>query len=202
MKLYITSGSPYARMARIVVLEKGLEDRVETIIARTRVADSPYYAINPSGRVPYLVREDGAGLEESALICAYLDRLDGNPAFEPPRGAEPWEARRLEALARSMLDGLSVWGRELLRPENERSPGVIQHETDRAQRMADLWEREIRHPLMRGPLNMIQITLACALGLEARNPGFRWRAGRPKLSQWFDRIAARPSFTATAPAKV
>jgi len=199
MKLHVTPGSPYARMARIVVLEKGLGSRVETVVAKTRAADSPYYAINPSGRVPYLVRDDGVGMEESALICAYLDRLDGKPAFDPPGGDEQWEARRLEALARSMLDGLSVWGREILRPENERSPGVIEHEAERARRMTDLWEREIEHPLMRGALNMIQITLACALGLEARNPGFRWRAGRPKLSQWFDRIAARPSFTATAP---
>jgi glutathione S-transferase len=199
MKLYITPGSPYARMARIVVLEKGLGSRVEVVVAKTRVAESPYYAINPSGRVPYLVRDDGVGMEESALICAYLDRLDGKPAFDPQAGDEPWEAWRLEALARSMLDGLSVWGREILRPENERSPGVIEHEAERARRMTDLWEREIEHPLMRGALNMIQITLACALGLEARNPGLRWRAGRPKLSQWFDRIAARPSFTATEP---
>jgi glutathione S-transferase len=202
MKLYITPGSPYARMARIVVLEKGLESRVETIIAKTRVADSPYYAVNPSGRVPYLACDDGVGFEESALICAYLDHLDGTPAFDLPGDGQSWEARRLEALARSVLDGLSVWGREILRPENERSPGVIRHEADRAQRMADVWEREIEHRLMRGPLNMIHITLACALGLEARNPGFRWRAERPKLSQWFDRIAARPSFTATAPPRV
>jgi glutathione S-transferase len=199
MKLYITPGSPYARMARIVVLEKGLESRVETIVARTRVADSPYYGINPSGRVPYLVRDDGIGMEESALICAYLDRLDGEPKFDLPDGARSWEARRLEALARSMLDGLSVWGREISRPENERSPGVMQHEANRAQRMADVWERETEHTLMRGALNMIQITLACALGLEARNPGFRWRPRRPKLSEWFDRIAARPSLKATAP---
>jgi glutathione S-transferase len=138
-------------------------------------------------------------LEESALVCAYLDHLDGKPALDPPGDGRARDARRLEALARSMLDGLSVWGREILRPENERSPGVIRHETDRAQRMVDVWEREIDHPLMRGALNMIQITLACALGLEARNPGFLWRPGRPKLSAWFDRIAARPSFTATAP---
>ena len=199
MKLYITPGSPYARMARVVVLEKGLESRVETVLAKTRTAGSPYYGINPSGRVPYLVRDDGVGMEESALICAYLDRLDGRPALDLPADDPSWEARRLEALGRSMLDGLSVWGREILRPENERSPGVIQHETDRAQRMADAWERETGHPLMRGALNMIQITLACALGLEARNPGFRWRPGHPKLSAWFDRIAARPSFSATVP---
>lgn len=199
MKLYVTPGSPYARMARIVVLEKGLQGRVETVAAMTRVADSPYYGINPSGRVPFLVCEDGVGLEESALICAYLDHLDGKPALHPPGDGQDWAARRLEALARSLLDGLSVWGREILRPENERSPGVIRHETDRARRMADAWEREIDHPLMRGALNMVQITLACALGLEARNPGLLWRPGRPRLTQWFDRIAARPSFSSTVP---
>lgn len=129
MKLYITPGSPYARMARIVVLEKGLQSRVEIIVAKTRVADSPYYGINPSGRVPYLLREDGVGLEESALICAYLDHLDGKPAFDLPGEDPPWEALRL----------------------------------------------------------------------EARNPGFRWRAGHPKLCAWFDPIAARPAFAATAP---
>jgi glutathione S-transferase len=198
MKLY-TPGSPYARMARIVVLEKGLESRVETIVAKTRIADSPYYDINPSGRVPYLICEDGVGFEESALICAYLDHVDGKPAFDLPVDDQPWEARRLEALARSMLDGLSVWGREILRPENERSPTVIQHETRRAQRMADVWEREIEHRVMYGALNMVQITLACALGLEARNPELRWRPGHPELAEWFDHIAARPSFRATAP---
>lgn len=186
-------------MARILVLEKGLQDRVEVIQAKTRSAGSPYYGINPSGRVPYLVREDGVGMEESALICAYLDHLDGQPAFDVLSDDRSYEARRLEALARSLLDGLSVWGREILRPENERSPTVIEHEKARASRMTDAWEREIGHPLMRGPLNIVQLTLACALGLEARNPAFRWREGHPKLTAWFDRIAARPSFAATVP---
>jgi glutathione S-transferase len=199
LKLYITPGSPYARMARIVVLEKGLQHRVEVITAKTRVVGSPYYAINPSGRVPYLVTEDGTGLEESALICDYLDRLDGKPAFALPADGNALEARRLEALARSMLDGLSVWGREIVRPKNEQSPGIIRHETERAMRMVGVWEGEIDHPLMRGALNIIHLTLACGLGLDARNPDFRWRPGHPKLSAWYDRIAARPSFAATAP---
>jgi glutathione S-transferase len=200
MKLYITPGSPYARMARIVVIEKGLERRVEIIAAQTRRADSPYYRINPSGRVPYLVRDDGVALEESALICHYLDHLDDGPAFDFPDGpGDRLEARRLEALARSMLDGLAVWSREIVRPEGERSPTVIEHEAQRSRRMADLWEKEIDHPLMRGKLNMAQLTLACAFGLDARIPEFRWRPGHPKLCAWYDPIAARPSFAATAP---
>ena len=199
MKLYITAGSPYARIARIVIIEKGLEDRIDIVPAQTRLADSPYYHVNPSGRVPYLVRDDGIGMEESAVICRYLDHLDGRPVFDLPAGDPEWEARRLGALASSLLDGLSVWGREIVRPENEQSPTIIRHETDRAKRMVDLWEAEIEHPLLRGALNLVQITLACALGLEVRNPQLRWRPQHPKLSAWFDRIVARPSFTATAP---
>ena len=199
MKLYITPGSPYARIARIVILEKKLGNRIEIIAAQTRVADSPYYHINPSGRVPYLIRDDGVGLEESPVICAWLDHLDGNPVFDRPPGEDGWEARRLEALARSMVDGLAGWGRELSRPRHERSPTIILHEAHRSRRLADVWEREIDHPLMRGALNMAQITLACALGLDARNPDFQWRHGHPRLSDWLDHIAARPSFAATAP---
>src|SRR4051812_44597983 len=117
LKLYITPGSPYARMARIAVLEKGLEREVEFVQAKTRTAGSPYYSINPSGRVPYLLCEDGTGFEESAVICAYLDHLRGRPTMGLPGGELKWEGLRLEAMARSLVDGISVWNRELARPE-------------------------------------------------------------------------------------
>ena len=199
MKLYITPGSPYARMVRIVILEKKLEHRVEIIPAQTRHAGSAYYRINPSGRVPYLIRDDGVGLEESSLICAWLDHLDGKPLFDLPPGEAGWEARRLEALALSMTDGLAVWIRELVRPLAERSPTLLEHENQRCRRMAALWESMIEHPLMNGPLNLAQITLACGLGLEARNLDMQWRTGQPQLSAWFDRISKHPSLAATAP---
>jgi glutathione S-transferase len=203
MKLYITEGSPYARIARMVIIDKGLESRIEIIYAQTRKADSPYYQINPSGRVPYLIRDEEPALEESALIVAWLDQLDGKPMFNLPDGEQGWEARRLEALARSLMDGLAVWSRENGRPENERSPTIIKHEAARAARMADVWEKEIDHAWMHGapssPPNMARITLACALGMDARNADWRWRPGRPKLAAWFERFAARPSFVATAP---
>ena len=78
MKLYVTLRSPYARLARILVLEKGLENRVEIIQAKTRTSGSPYYHINPSGRVPFLVDDAGIGMEDSQLICAYLDSLEAS----------------------------------------------------------------------------------------------------------------------------
>ena len=199
MKLYITETSPYARMVRVMIIEKELQARVEIIVTKTRMANNPYHAINPSGRVPYLVRDDGVGLEESRLICAYLDHLDGKRGFDLPVGDAIWEPRRLEALAASLIDSLAVWGREIARPQDERSPTVIRHERSRTARMADLWEAQIDHPWMHGPLNMAQITLACALGFEPRIPELVWRPGHPKLGAWFDKVSSRPSFAATVP---
>ena len=94
MKLYITYTSPYARLARILVLEKGLRDRVEIVEAKTRTPNSPYYQINPSGRVPYLIDDAGVGMEDSQLICAYLDSLDGKPRFHDRLHASDWDYRR------------------------------------------------------------------------------------------------------------
>ena len=199
MKLYITKGSPYARIVRVVVLEKGLADRVEIISAKTRTTDSPYYNINPSGRVPYLVCDDGLGLEDSALICSYLDNLDGKPMFALPAGAQGFELRRLEALVRSMLDGMAVLGREKWRPVNEQSPKIVLHETDRAKRLLTLWERGIDDPVFNGPLNMVQIVMSCTLGFADLIPEFEWRTGHPRLDAWFKRISERDSFVETAP---
>src|SRR5260221_921200 len=112
MQLYVTLTSPYARLARILVVEKRLEDQVEIIEAKTRTADSPYYRINPSGRVPYLVDDAGVGMEDSQLICALLDDLGGQPRFHPRGPDRDWEHCRLEARARSMCDGIAVWARE------------------------------------------------------------------------------------------
>src|SRR5262249_12161534 len=104
--------------------------------------------------------------------------------------------RRLESLARSMMDGLAVWVRELSRRENERSPGVIRHETERARRLLDVWEAEVAHPLMGGALNLPQLTLACAVGFLVRLPGYEWRPNHPKLAAWFAPFETRPSFVA------
>ncbi len=199
MKLYTSPTSPYGRMARIVMYERGLQDRVEVTSPQTRQANSPYYAINPTGRIPCLVCDDGTLLEESQLICRYFDHLDGAPELDHPPDPEGWKTRRLEALARSLLDGLSVWLRELKRPENERSPTIIAHERARAERLTRLWDVDIADPHMNGSLTMAQITLISALDLDRRIPDFEWRDACPALSAWADELSKRASVADTRP---
>ncbi len=198
MKLYVTPLSPYARLARIVVIEKGLSDRVEIVEAKTRTAGSPYYQINPSGRVPYLVDDEGVGMEDSPLICAYLDSLDGKPRFHQPSHQTDWAYRRLEASARSLCDGIAVWTREMQRPESERSPAVLAHEAARMQRLADLFEARAADPLLQGAPGMAHLILAIALDVaRKRGPGDLTQ-GRPQLAAWHRRLSELPSVRATA----
>jgi glutathione S-transferase len=199
MKLYVTYTSPYARLARIIVIEKALEDPVEIIEAKTRTQGSSYYQINPSGRVPYLVDDVGVGMEDSQLICAYLDNLDGKPRFHDPLCEPNWAYLRFEFMARGMCDGISVWTREMSRPASERSPTVLAHEVARSQRMADIFECYMADPLMRGPPRMAHLILAVAFE-RARYCGLNnFTDGRPQLAEWMRSMSNLPSMQRTAP---
>jgi glutathione S-transferase len=198
MKLYVTFTSPYARLARILVLEKALEDRVEIIAAKTRAANSPYYQINPSGRVPYLIDDSGVGMEDSQLICAYLDSVDGKPRFHHPRRQTDWAYQRLEFAARNMCEGICVWVREMARPESERSPTVLAHEAARAQRMADLFEGRVPDLTQSAP-SMAHLILAVALDVAAKRGFGDLTTGRAQLAAWMRSMSERPSMQRTAP---
>lgn len=200
MKLYITKISPYARLARILVVEKGLSAQTEILEAKTRTKGSAYYQINPSGRVPYLIDEAGIGMEDSQVICAYLDNRDGKPRFHDTVRDTEWDYRRLEATARGFCEGIAVWIRETHRPENERSPTLLAHEVARADRLADVFEREVKQPLLQEkPCRMAHLIIAVALEVaRARGLGDLTKA-RPALAEWLSPISAMPSLRATAP---
>jgi glutathione S-transferase len=199
MKLYVTLTSPYARLARILVIEKTLEDRVDVIAAKTRISNSPYYRINPSGRVPYLVDDAGVGMEDSQLICAYLDSLDGKPRFHDPRRQTDWAYQRLEFAARNMCEGICVWVREMARPSGERSPAVLAHELARAERMAEVFERRMADPLMQATPNMAQLILAVALDVARKRSFGDLTTGHPQLAAWMRSMSELASMQRTAP---
>ena len=106
---------------------------------------------------------------------------------------------RLEFAARSMCDGIAVWGREMARPESERSPTTLTHESARAQRMADFFEDRVTDPLMQGPPGMAHLTLAVAVEMARRRGLGDLTAGRPWLASWMRSISNLPSMQRTAP---
>ena len=73
MKLFYASGSPYARIIRVVLREIGLDRRVSEEEVTLRDPNSALLAYNPGGKVPALQLDDGTILTESLLVLAYLD---------------------------------------------------------------------------------------------------------------------------------
>jgi glutathione S-transferase len=84
MKIYDRPGFPNPSRIRVVLTEKGLEDKIEFVSVDLIGAEHkqpPFLAINPSGKIPVLELDDGTLISESTAITEYLDNLDGNPAL-------------------------------------------------------------------------------------------------------------------------
>ena len=197
MQLFFVPGSPYARMVRIALREAGLSARIAETLTTLRDPASTLLPLNPVGRVPTLLLDDGTALTETLPILLHLDRLHDEPRLVP---LDDTACMAAYGRAAGMMDGIAVWNRELRRPENERSPGVIALEATRANRVADSCEADAVSGRLSQRFDAAWLALACALGYcERRHQIWRWREGRPALSAWFDTAATRASFQATIP---
>lgn len=195
MKLFYTPNSPYARIARIAVLELRLSDRIEMQKVTVRDPNSNLLNYNPTGKVPTLATDDGFILSEMRIICVYLNHL--NPKIKLIADISHAFLQQLEGITGGFLDGIAVWVREIRRPLNEQSPGIIELEQSRALRVLNYFEK-ISDKLDQTP-KLAHITLASALGLEIRFPELQWRQNYPKLARWYDEFSQRPSLQVTKP---
>lgn len=80
MKLYGAALSPFVRKTRVVLALKGLEH--ESVMVDPNNKPEGYEEISPLGRIPAL-EIDGRFLADSAVICAYLERIQPEPALYP-----------------------------------------------------------------------------------------------------------------------
>jgi len=196
MRLFTTPNSPYGRIVRVMLIETGLDDRVETVFVTVRDPNSALLAYNPGGKVPSLLTGSGEVLSETRIILEHLDGLHGGPHRLAPPG--DLGARALEGLLFGCLDGVSTWTREYKRPEAYRYPWLVDVEHARAARCLDAFEKH--EALLSDAVRIGQITLGCTLGLmDAFIEPLDWRDSRPRLSAWYEVFARRESMQRTPP---
>jgi glutathione S-transferase len=158
--------------------------------------------LNPLGRIPSLVLDDGETLIDSAAILDWLDQAVGPArALIPAAGAERRRALRRIALATGAIDkvGAATYER-LVRPaayhwpewiERCRTQGAGAIEALAAEAWAD-----------GGPLDQAQITTACMIRYVRMADPELIPAGRyPSLDALSARCEARAEFKATYPAE-
>jgi len=87
MKLYNVNLSPFAARVRMQIYAKGLT--VEMVAPpATGLKGEEYLAINPMGKIPCLVTDDGMNLPESETIVEYLEDKFPKPALRPRKPEE------------------------------------------------------------------------------------------------------------------
>jgi len=153
-------------------------------------------AINPLGRIPSLVLDDGTALIDSAAILDWIDREVGpERALMPASGPERTEAMQTVALAVGAVEKIGAAAYErLMRPANYRWPEwIVRCRTQGEGALPVLdrvrWSEELDQP---------QITTACMVSyLRMADPEIIPRGKFPSLDALAGRCEALPEFANT-----
>ncbi len=201
MKLFYSLNSPYARKARIIIHELGLAKHVEDVLV-SLPADDKFRVINPLGKIPALILDDGSAIYDSPVICEYLDELGGGKfipratLFADAKGK--WRALTLQALGDGLADAVVRRNQEMRLPEDRRSAELIARQTRAIEGSFAAIERAV--PKFPEEPTIGELAILSAIGyLDLRVPEDGWRTRYPQLARWLAKISERPSVTATKP---
>ncbi|TMU17618.1 glutathione S-transferase [Halomonas sp. ATBC28] len=198
MELYLNATSPYARLVRIVLLEKGLMDAVTLKWCDPWADDVDLLKANPAGRIPVLVTEEGTTLSESMLIAVYLDSVSPNKPMIPTAGLG--EVLHLAGLGQNLMD--AAFNTVIARKHygNGIDDSELGQRRSRAiQRLLKQLDGELGEKLQASTINLGHIATAVAMDyLAFRLPEVSWKKDYPQLLAWHASVTARESFQQTA----
>jgi glutathione S-transferase len=201
MKLRFSPTSPYVRKVVVTAAEKGLSDRVDLVPTNAADPASGLDRLNPLGKVPALVTDEGEVLFDSPVICEYLDSQAKGRRLIPARGPKRFKTLKLQALGDGVLDAaVLVMGERKQRPaEKQHQPFVDKHMKKITTALDAFEAMLVAKEIGRAP-TVGTITMGCALGyLDFRFPDLKWRKGRTKLGRWFKSFSKRPSMAGSGP---
>jgi glutathione S-transferase len=192
MRLVIATPSPFARKARIALLEKNLPHEV--------IVQNPWQthiAANPLGKVPALLLDDGRVVHDSSVILEYLETLDAPPALIPADRAQRVRHKQVEALADGICDAVVLIVNERARPPLQQSAEWIARQAGKLGPSLAFLEKEVGASTA---FELAELATGCALGyLDLRYPELDWRGRHPLLLDLLEQLSARPSFAQTRP---
>jgi glutathione S-transferase len=200
LKLIATLTSPYARKVRIALAEKKFEYAL--------VEDSPWVAgnavadVNPLGKIPVLLLDDGTRLFDSRVIVEYLDTVSPVSRLIPEPSRQRIAVKRWEALADGICDAAAAVFLERKRPLRQQSKDWITRQRAKMDRsVIEMAEELGERAWCNGEAySLADIATGCALGyLDLRFPEIDWRGAHPNLVALADKLGGRPSFADTVP---
>lgn len=202
MKLIGSLASPYVRKVRVVLAEKKLDYQFE--LENVWAADTTISQLNPLGKVPSLVMEDGSVMYDSRVMAEYLDTLTPVCKLLPPNGRERADIKCWEALADGMLDAaVSVRLERTMRPKELQSEEWMARQMGKVALSLKVMSSQLGEQAYCAGTHysLADVAVGCALGwLSFRFPDITWRDDYPNLAKLHDKLSERQSFKDTVPA--
>lgn len=199
MKLMHGRASPFVRKVMVAAIEKGLDRAIEIVPAAvgSDKINAAYLDINPIGKIPTLVLDDGTPIYNSLVIVDHFDQVCPEPRLIPSAGADRLRALRLNALADEFMTAAMLGRAEAGKAAERQWPEFLASQMARVGKCLARLEIETAAAQT---LTIGEIAAACALGwLEFRMPQMAWREPHPRLAAWFDAFSARASMQRTGP---
>jgi glutathione S-transferase len=197
MRLRYSTTSPFARKVLIIAHELGLTGRFELERTNPRQDADALRAVNPLGKIPALVTDDGTVLYDSNVICEYLDTEFGGNVF-PKASSKRWVALTTAALGDGIMEAGMLFRGELARDKAEQSRDAI--EWQRARINTALSKLDEIIPTLDNALTIDVITGLCAIGyIDFRLPEHGFIERHKNIRPWVTEMSKRPSVAATAP---
>jgi len=200
MKLLGSNTSPYVRKVRLALLEKNIPH--EYVVDPPTEPDSLVLQVNPLGRIPALILDNGFCVFDSPVITEYVDTLNDAPVLIPRDDpAAKLRVKRWEALADGIMDSAIVVRNEVLRPaEKQQASTIAMHDTAVSKALQYASELLGQKRWCEGDaLTLADLALVSALlYLDLRFAERDWRSAHPNLKAFFERASSRRSvITAT-----
>ena len=200
MKLMYLKLSPFARKVVVAIAEKDLSSKVEFIptqVGHGKI-NTDLMRLNPIGKIPTLVTDEGENLFDSSAIIDYLDEFQPQPRLIPPTGAARRRALRLNAVGDGLLIAGILGKTEMSRPAERQWPELITAQWAKVAKCLEFLDAELgAHG---NDLTIGEIAAGCALGwLDIRAPEEKWREKHAGLARWFATFDARPSMAQSRP---
>jgi glutathione S-transferase len=146
MKLLYQTHSPYARKVLVAAHEMGLHHRLQVLHHETSPTrrNPEVFALNPLGKVPVLICDDGMVLFDSNVICEYLDGLHRGPRLIPSQPQSRFRVLRMQALAQGIADaGITARWESERRPQELRWPIMHDGQILKVAAACDFLEQEL-----------------------------------------------------------
>ena len=209
MELYSIDWSPWVRKVRIAAIERGIESNIKLVNTNIgfedktlkKFIDNNITKVNPSGRVPTLITEDGKTIYDSTVIVHYLDSIGNETPIIPEEINKKIYCLKINALVDEVIDSLRHISLENRREESIRLPEWLEALDQKIIRGIEVIESNINFlsSFNAKVLNLADISNIILIGSIRRNPNSPYNIFSDELNKWYDVMSERISVSSTVP---